>query len=276
MVNKILGEKLLPETKYMLFKILRVNVSPSFFLECPKCLTIEYELKVNDHDNQEKYFTCSRCKDTVLIRSAKPSFVMFPIAELLADILKKNDHKLIFPNNNQTSQNISDTWDGLLHKKVLQKEGKFLSLICNTDGVQKYNSTKFSLYPLLVTVSNLPKNIRFRTENVLCAGFFYGKKINMDKFLEKFIMDLRKLNATGGIQLSNGKYKVFCLGSTVDSVAKPKLMKISQFNGFYSCPQCLIRGVRINKATKFPYRYIFKLIFIFWFQCFNFTVFISV
>lgn len=256
LVNKVLQKKLLPETKYMFFKFLHANVTPTFFLECLKCKTLSYELEVGNDSHRPEIFLCknNNCKEINKMSSANVAFVTFPVDQMLKDLLEKNSDTLIFPAFTSATFPINDTWDAEIHKNVTKKEGKFISIFLNTDGVQVFNAAKSSLWPLLLTVNNLPTNNRFKVKNVVCVGFFYGRHIRMDLFLEKFIVNIRDLNLAGGLQLSTGKYKVFCLGTSLDSAAKPKVLQIKQYNGFYSCPYCLIRGVRIGHSTKFPYR----------------------
>jgi hypothetical protein len=264
LVNKILQEKLLPETKYMLFKMISTNVSPIFHLICCKCGKVAHELDL-ECSKREKSFICdnfigdqseTKCGTKNDISSSKVAFATFPIEKMLKEVLEKYSDCLLFPEPHVGvgDYSIEDTWDAEIHQEVLKKEGRFISLFFNTDGVQFFDSASQSFWPLMILINNLPIHIRFKLENVLCIGFFYGKSVGMDVFLKNFITTLRDFNKNGGIEISTGTFKTFCLGSSLDSAAKPKLINIKQYNGYNSCPYCEIEGMRICGAVKFPFR----------------------
>ncbi|KAH8032898.1 hypothetical protein HPB51_003474 [Rhipicephalus microplus] len=48
------------------------------------------------------------------------------------------------------------------------------------------------------------------------------------------------------------KYKVYCICSSVDSVARAPMQGVTQFNGYFGCNWCLQRGERAGGATKYP------------------------
>jgi hypothetical protein len=106
----------------------------------------------------------------------------------------------------------------------------------------------------MLTINNLPRNIRFKMENIPCIGFFYGKNVDLTQFLEPIVKELDLINNNLGIVTSHGLLKCFCTGVCTDSAAKPKLMKIKLYNGYFSCPYCIIKGVRSGKSTKFPFQ----------------------
>lgn len=254
--NKILQKKMLPETKYLFFKNMHSEITPMFHLYCKGCNKITHKILVEKRPekNHSNNFTCESCNFVNKIGKCKVGFVTFPVEHMLKDILNKYESELIFPSPNSSQFPISDIWDGCHHQKIMQKEGKFISIILNTDGVQVFNSTSNALWPLMIIVNNLPKESRFKLQNVVCIGFFYGKAIEMQIFLETFIKNLKAINERGGIQTKLGKFKIFCTGTSLDSAAKPKVMNIKQYNGYSSCPYCEIEGIRVDGSVKFPFR----------------------
>ena len=79
---------------------------------------------------------------------------------------------------------LSDVWDGAYLK--LTQHGRYfssgdnLALALSTDGVPVFQSSSTSLWPVYLTILNLPPGTRMNAENVLMAGLWYGKKPSMD------------------------------------------------------------------------------------------------
>lgn len=167
LLNKVIQQKLLPSTKYMFFKSFQTNIMPRFHILCSKCKQATHRLV----PEIEKTFICKnkKCGEVNDVRSAKVAFVTFSIEKMLMEILEKNSESLIFPSiENAEKFPIQDTWDGCLHQKVVRQESQFISLCLSTDGVNVYNSTTKSLWPLMVICNNLPTKCRYKLENVVC------------------------------------------------------------------------------------------------------------
>lgn len=87
-----------------------------------------------------------------------------------------------------------------------------------------------------------------RTENILLCGlWFYNKKLPMDLFLRPFMDELVELQTDGFWDVTFEHraltlIKVHALFATVDTVARPLIQNIKQFNGTYGCSYCLHKG----------------------------------
>lgn len=72
-----------------------------------------------------------------------------------------------------------DVWDGSV-LRCLSKAGHFFSTKCNlafslnTDGIPLYKSSSWGLWPVFLTILNLPPAIRMKAENILLAALWYG------------------------------------------------------------------------------------------------------
>lgn len=248
-MNKTLGNRLLPDTKYLLFKYFDTGRDPVFHIKCPKCSS---NLKYSG-SNKTKEISCSNC-GSVNIGRCSVDYITFSLQHELTEIVNRNMAKLCFPENRESEFPITDVLDAQWHASIFKKYGPFLSVFLNTDGVQTFNASKKSLWPIFVVLNNLPRVERFRIENVLCLGFYYGEKVSLEDFLESFIEDIDYINAGPGIFTDqHGNLKVFCVGASLDSVAKPKLINMKLFNGYESCPYCEILGIRCNHSMKFPF-----------------------
>jgi hypothetical protein len=80
-------------------------------------------------------------------------------------------------------------------KKFLLEEGNF-SVTVNTDSVKIFHSSKFSVWPLLLSINEL--NFDEKSKHiVICCLWFGNAKPNVDTFLEPFIIQARRLSHKG-------------------------------------------------------------------------------
>lgn len=88
---------------------------------------------------------------------------------------------------------------------------------------------------------------------MLLCGLYYGKeKPVINTFMKPFVDELESLHTKGIVCNIPGReypvnIKVHALLSSVDSVARPKLQGIKQFNGKYGCSFYLHHGRRIER-----------------------------
>ncbi len=155
---------------------------------------------------------------------------------------------MLYPFNCIDKQNvICDIQDGSLYKE-LQKPGKFLShpehtgLILNTDGVAVFKSSKHSLWPVYLSITNLPPHLRMRKDFILLAGIWFGPtKPKFDVILKPTLEDIDQLNMLGlDVKTIDGmkKVRVMLLLSVFDLPAKCATANMIQFNGRYGCLYC--------------------------------------
>ena len=135
---------------------------------------------------------------------------------------------------------IKDVWDGsVLHR--LSHPGQFfssksaLALSLNTDGVPLFKSSSWSLWPVFLTILNLPANIRMKAENVLLAGLWYGPtKPPMKQLLEPVLENLQHLSAPGVVvRTPSGLRTIYArlVMGVFDLPAKAAVLCAKQFNG---------------------------------------------
>jgi len=130
-------------------------------------------------------------------------------------------------------------------------------LIFNADGASVFESGDYSLWLIWAMITNLDPSQRYLGENLILCGLWCGKKSpEFDFFLTPFIQEMQRLAVPEhGVTLktSNGettKVSVVAPLCCVDSVAKPKLAKQKQFNGFYSCGYCYHPGRIVGELTN--------------------------
>ena len=121
------------------------------------------------------------------------------------------------------------------------KPGKFLSvpehlgLIVNTDGVQTFNSSKHSMWPIFLMISNFPPEVRMLERFLIFAGIWFGpsKPSDMSLILEPIITKIKELTTTGvtvSTPSGNKQIKAILLAGVFDLPAKASILKTVQFN----------------------------------------------
>ncbi|XP_058828764.1 uncharacterized protein LOC131688491 [Topomyia yanbarensis] len=150
--------------------------------------------------------------------------------------------------------------EDVLHGNVLRTIDGYstndVSLTFNTDGVAIFNSNaKKSLWPIIVTINELPPNLRYSRKNVLIAGLWLSNsEPDLDIFMRPFFEQLRRL-AKEGLQLASGiTCKVFTVCCCVDSIARCKIQQLKQFNGYEGCSFCKHEGT-LTETKQIRYKY---------------------
>ena len=156
---------------------------------------------------------------------------------------------------------LSNVWDGAYLKKLTEHGRYFsscdnLALALSTDGVPVFKSSSTSLWPVYLTILNLPPSIRMNVENVLMAGMWYGKKPSMDILDLMLRPILESLNrfSTLGISIDTPQGLVTIRTKLVmgvfDLPAKSAVLCAKQYNGKYGCSVCLHPGTLISRNHR--------------------------
>lgn len=249
LINKMLGEKVICDTKHLFLKNFAENLTANYHYKCKKCDELGYSCDVLDKNSN--CLICKECgHDNTKERNRKLSFVSFKVEENVKKLLNKHRDELLFTDN-QEQFPIRDCLDGNLSKKWFFKYGKFYSFTLNTDGVQRFRSSKNSLWPVFIILNNLPTHVRYKPENMITVGLFYGRDLEIDFLLEPLLNEVNQINQNGGLDALSGQFKLICLCTALDSAAKPKLENHKNYNGFYGCPYCFNKGVSIGRSMKF-------------------------
>ena len=241
-INIVIGTKSLPESEYIFKKVCTKNINFNRKYFCVTCMKPITEPLIK---NQK----CASC-DSV----EKDFFIHIPIKNTLETILSSNFDTIKTWQNNVSNLDenlITDICNGEWYKSIKDvNNGDFFTININTDGVAVYSaSKKKSLWPILITINELPKYMRFQKKFVLSAGYWLSEKsVDIDLFFDPFVEELNQMFEEG-IEINNRKYKIIVGCCCLDSVARCKFLKIKQFNGSYGCTLCL------HKATKQRYSY---------------------
>ncbi|KAJ8316716.1 hypothetical protein KUTeg_005735 [Tegillarca granosa] len=227
-----------------------------------------------------RHFYCGNCQYYVGVKKPSPDqeceLCKKKKFQHFVDIRLENELQKIIQNNwkylnhrfertaGPMNRNISDVYDGTLYRKNFDagflNEVNNVSLLGNTDGVAIFKSSAFSVWPIYMVVNELPPSIRFRRENRILCGLWFGReKPNFPTFFKPFTELLWELYTDGfTITDENGTEKrcrALLLQMTCDSPAKCLFQDFTQFNGYYGCPYCLNPGVynKIGHCQTYPY-----------------------
>lgn len=240
-----------------------LKITPNKHYYCGECL-----LKITDHclecPNQ-------KCKKEFNSMKDRCFFIEVSVIKQLEKLFAEEDfrNKLVsFQKRKKTNDDIEEMYDGEHYQHLFMSEffsEHDISFTWNTDGVPLFKSSKTSMWPLFLTINELPFAIRRNPENLLLVGLWIGpKKPEMLTFLDPFIEDLQTLQ--DGIEihapindLPMFKLRGYLIAGTADLPAKCTVHNMVQFNGKYSCPHCTQPG-ETAKAGKgvahiFPFQY---------------------
>ncbi|XP_036141689.1 variant-silencing SET domain-containing protein-like [Monomorium pharaonis] len=172
-------------------------------------------------------------------------FYHFSLKSQLIELLKTK----LFTQFRKNSLIESDIVDGKLYRKLKEQKvicDNDITIQWNTDGVEIFNSSTYTIWPIQVCINELPYRVR-RDNILLCGLWFYNHKPPMDLFLRPFIDELLELE-TNGFWCVPYKHKepilvkVYTLLVAVDTIARPLIQNMKQFNGAYGCSYCFHKG----------------------------------
>ncbi|CAD6229558.1 GSCOCG00012107001-RA-CDS, partial [Cotesia congregata] len=160
-------------------------------------------------------------------------------------------------------ENKSDIWDGEIYKN-LSSPNQFLSnrnnisFTWNTDGIDLYKSSKFSIWPFYLVINELSFSLRSQLKNVLIAGFWFGPtKPKANVFMNSFRQRIENIYSGIFVRIPNHpnaiKVRGMIICGTCDLPAKTCFLNMKGHNGIYGCCKCKIKSQKEGKTRVFPY-----------------------
>lgn len=240
LLNSVSNDKHFPTSKYKLFQYMESNIDTQYYVKCATC----NEYKQNPKGKAD-LFTCD-CGE-ILKAEETNFFVYFSIVEQLVNELSKNEKYINRFYNDSKNSAMSST--GTVMSSLLHEMSPIfpLPLQLFTDGVQVNKSNSNSLWPILVIQNFLPPNIRFKKNNVICAGLYYGnEKPNMCQFFLPLIKDLKDKIFDVFCENKTMQFQPVVSSFCVDLPAKAMVQCFVQCNGYNSCTYCKHPGCRVK------------------------------
>ena len=163
---------------------------------------------------------------------------------------------LQYPFTRERDGNICDIQDGESYKHdPFFTAPEHVGVIMNIDGIKVFASSKFTLWPVLLSITSLPPHLRMNKDYILLAGVWFGpQKPPPAILLTSPLEELQHLHAVGiDVNTPEGKkqIRVKLLLTVCDLPAKAMVLNQKQYNGFYSCNLCLDEGVHVNRRMLY-------------------------
>jgi len=232
-------------SKYLFLKSFpKSNFSAYYY--CPRCVTI---LNFVDHEVTVKCDNCSIVYNRLNLQRDRKYFLYLPLKEQLIALINSENY-LHFRKESETE---SDIINGTFYRKLRSKNIigiNDITIQWNTDGVKLFNSSSRSIWPILVTINELP--YRLRKHHIMITGLWFDSvKPDMNIFLKPFIEELIDLHNNGFqcatfIHNEPIQINVHALVAPVDTIARPMIQCMKQFNGKYGCSYCYHKGKQIR------------------------------
>ncbi|XP_062716890.1 uncharacterized protein LOC134292137 [Aedes albopictus] len=242
LLNVITGVKTFPETFSSFLAQVRMNPYNSYRVYfCTNC-HLDYgkdEPKVN--------VKCPVCDS-----NEKDFFLVIPIEQQIREMVTQFNDKIVKYAQTIEKDKLADINRGQYAKEKLAGETRtVLTLSANTDGAAAYKSTtQKPLYPVFLTLNNLPPVDRFSKHNLIVNALWLSKGEPNTNLLFKYLcLELIHLEKTG-ININGSVYSIMLLQVNLDSVARCKVQNLKQFNGNYGCTYCLHPGDLKESGTS--------------------------
>ena len=134
----------------------------------------------------------------------------------------------------------SDIYSGRKYRDFIaslpnSQKHSYVTLVLNSDGSPIFKSSKFAIWPIQVSINEIPANIRMK-KTITYSLWFGHDKPNMTYFLDPFVKYMNSLSANGIDCNINGNIKnihPYVVCCCVDSVARAPMQGLIQFNGFF-------------------------------------------
>ena len=241
MLNCFFGFSFLPGTRYLVDKLFSTESGVRYHAICPECN--EY---VCEFDRKDKQVICNNCETVIELKDPlyNKFFAIMNVNNEIANLIETNHeyYDYVVRDRPRNDGKFSEMYDGVLYKKFVDSLSEndrynYASALFNTDGSPCFKSSKFSIWPIQIIINELPFAIR-SCKTIVCGIWFGKDKPDMNTFLKPFVSQFNQLS-TVGIQCTIGNekrcIKVFPLCAAVDSVARPPMQGLVQYNGYFGC-----------------------------------------
>ena len=131
----------------------------------------------------------------------------------------------------------------ILSEKLLNNS-KVVSIALYTDGINAFGTVQKSIWPIFGVLTDLPYKSRFKPQNIIIFGVFFGRNPDIQKFLQMIFE--KHLNLKTGhcyITTATSQYEIVIKYLIADKPARAKLLNIQGHNAKFACCLCTIQTV---------------------------------
>lgn len=207
LVNTLFPEKVVPDTRYLLDKLFKSVAGFHYHFVCSECLDYIGEFDNNvTREVQCRNASCLKVSQISNLNEAS-FFVMFDLPPQIEILLCKDQNFEHLKNpfdliNNQQPVQMKDLYDGTVYQKfaksLLPRSNDIRHITCcfSVDGAALYTSSKCQIWPLFVSILELP--VKIRDHNLLLGGLWFSKcHAKQDVFLIPFAKHFQQLSDHG-------------------------------------------------------------------------------
>ncbi|XP_064472537.1 uncharacterized protein LOC135387052 [Ornithodoros turicata] len=245
----------LPTSAYHFRKLWKVS-GHTYHFYCQQCFAYLGERQTRPIGKEVK--RCPECNNENNIASLTSGlFTILDIGAQVKSMLRIFSREVaqMLERRSSCKHTMDDIGDGRIFQALLRK-GKVglhdLTLLVNTDGSPTFKSTRFSIWPILAVLNELPAKLRW--QNVILCGLWFGKKHpSMELLIKKFadvanVVPKLTWKWAGRPVVST----VHVLYGCFDSPARAAVTNAKQFNGRFGCTWCLHQGQTVKGTMKYP------------------------
>ncbi|CAF1505223.1 unnamed protein product [Rotaria magnacalcarata] len=222
---------------------------------CPSCK------KASDNA-----FSCSsvRCDWCFAPPASLPTyFYTFNIHEQLNSILAITTDVHLSQCSNGTSPlnfQMRDIIDGDQYQKLLHEQSDdILTLTMSTDGIQPFNCSEKSIWPVTFVTNEVKRKKRFCFQNLILGGVWPGpvkpKRFDMSAFLETIIVQLKELEkgyhfkCRLSAEYVTRFFEVFLICACMDKPAQALVQNLPEPTAKFGCGRCEIHGYTVRSSV---------------------------
>ena len=115
-----------------------------------------------------------------------------------------------------------------------------ITLTLNTDGVEIFETSNKSFWPVFLTINEIPYPERFSLKYMVMAGVFYGsKKFFSFQNILKIIFDKQLYIFRSEIRLIEYNVRIYIIGIVADKPARSSILCHGSHNCAFGCIYCL-------------------------------------
>ena len=241
----------MPHNLYFFKKLLQPGVAGNIDMHavCSKCG--EYLCMVT---NGILSYICPECNCSLNIKDLinnGNTFLTYSLEKQLRTLFEKiKIGNSLARQTDSSADSLNDIHDGSEYQKMNCKFPESISLTCNTDGIPAFASSNTSLWPIYLIINELPLALR-RVHMLLSSLWIGPSKPRLDSFFKPVVQSLEKLYDEAFEWVCGGRLirtTVHMCVVSCDSVARPLLQNLKQFNGEYGCGFCFNSGTVVQKG----------------------------
>ena len=190
------------------------------------------------------------------LNSLNGNVIILNFRNQLKKIVQRNLRQIFYYSQFRRENVKQDLNPSIAPTACIQKSKLELNLLMSTDDVNIKKSTyKKEMWPVWLQCSDMPPILRMSRKNIVLSCLFVGSGApNWNEIVPRLRAELFSPIeiSTPDFPKITTSFKVRLL--VTDLVAKPHVLNMVQFNGYFGCHFCTAEGITIGRAhAYYPY-----------------------